>query len=468
MSYKNQLHSVVSLIPTVKQPKKHVKFKNKILWTLGILVIYFVLTNVTLYGGEPGQDLLGELRSVLAAEQGSLMQLGIMPIVTASIMLQIMNGTNLLPLDMSNPRDQSIYQGLKRLLIIVMVILNAIPIAFAGDFIIPSQATAADLGVSIQTVEFLIFAQIVLGGILIQYMNEVVTKWGIGSGIGLFIIAGVSQRFIGGFFNEVLAGWYNIITGSIPLDFSMRTAELLLFSQGNVLPIITTLVIFSIIVYAESTRVEIPVSNIKVKQKGRYPIKLIYASVLPIILVRAFQANIQFIGQTLNSQLGSSMPSWLGQYTADGDPIGGLFYYLTPIYTPEDWMWWLGGTGMDPSQIMLRVFVDMSIMVVGGALFALFWVRTTGMDSSATAEKIYRSGLEIPSFRRHPDRIERVLQRYIPYVTIIGGALIGFLAVAANMLGTIGGVSGTGLLLAVSIIYKLYEEIAEEQLSRFM
>ena len=47
---------------------------------------------------------------------------------------------------------------------------------------------------------------------------------------------------------------------------------------------------------------------------------------------------------------------------------------------------------------------------------------------------------------------------------MVGGALVGFLAVGANMLGTIGAVGGTGLLLTVSIVYKLYEEIAEEQL----
>ncbi len=468
MSYKNNLHNVVSYIPTVQQPKQHVSFKNKILWTLGILMLYFIMTNIPIYGAEEGQDLLGELRGVLAAEQGSLMQLGIMPIVTASIMLQIMSGTNMLPLDMSNPRDKSLYQGLKRLLIFIMVILNSIPIVFAGEFLIPSTATAADLGITTDTLKFIIFAQVVFGGLLIYYMHEVITKWGIGSGIGIFIIAGVSQRFVGGLFEEVLGGWWAIATGSVPLDFSTGTAEMLLFGSGNILPILTTVIIFSIIVYAESTRVEIPVSNIKVKQKGRFPIKLIYASVLPIILIRAFQANIQFMGQTLDSQLGGAMPSWLGQYTGDGEPIGGLFYYLNPIYAPEDWMWWLGTTSAEVHQILLRVFVDFTFMAVGGALFALFWVKTTGMDSQATAQKIYHSGLEIPSFRRHPDRIERVLERYIPFITIVGGALIGALAVTANMLGTIGGVTGTGLLLAVSITYKLYEEIAEEQLSKWI
>jgi preprotein translocase subunit SecY len=46
----------------------------------------------------------------------------------------------------------------------------------------------------------------------------------------------------------------------------------------------------------------------------------------------------------------------------------------------------------------------------------------------------------------------------------MSGLLLGILAVAANLLGTIGNVTGMGLLLTVSITYKLYEEIAEEQM----
>jgi preprotein translocase subunit SecY len=72
--------------------------------------------------------------------------------------------------------------------------------------------------------------------------------------------------------------------------------------------------------------------------------------------------------------------------------------------------------------------------------------------------------MQIPGFRKNLCVIEKVMERYIPQVTVIGGALVGLLAVLANMLGTIGNVSGTGLLLTISITYKLYEEIAEEQM----
>jgi preprotein translocase subunit SecY len=192
-------------------------------------------------------------------------------------------------------------------------------------------------------------------------------------------------------------------------------------------------------------------------------VKLIYASVLPMILVRALQANIQFLGRILNAQLGG-LPAWLGTYS-QGVPTGGLFYFLAPIRNPSDWMWFVGGGGSNaPWEIMLRVGVDLTFMVLGGAIFAIFWVETTDMGPDATAQQIHNSGMQIPGFRQNVRSIERVLEQYIPQVTVIGGALVGLLAVLANMLGTIGGVSGTGLLLTVSITYKLYEEIAEEQL----
>jgi preprotein translocase subunit SecY len=216
-------------------------------------------------------------------------------------------------------------------------------------------------------------------------------------------------------------------------------------------------------------RVEIPLSHAQVKgARGRFPVKLIYASVLPMILVRALQANIQFAGRLLRSELGAAgTPDWLGVYTSQGgslNPVGGLFYYMAPIQSPQDWMWWIGGIAQEPWQVLLRVGVDLTFMVIGGAIFAIFWVETADMGPESTAQQIMNSGMQIPGFRKSPGVIEKVMERYIPQVTVLGGALVGLLAVMANMLGTIGNVSGTGLLLAISITYKLYEEIAEEQL----
>lgn len=464
MTMRNTAERIVDKIPTVKQPKKHVSFKQKIIWTVSILGLYFIMTNIPIFGiaESGGADAFGQFRSVLAGEQGSILQLGIMPIVTASIVLQILTGTNVIRLNMNDPVDQNFFQGLRRGLIFIMVFVNGFPIVFAGDFLPASANVASMFGVSLTAIQLLMFIQIAFGGIFIYYLDEVVTKWGIGSGLGLFIIAGVSQRFVGGIFSEVIPGWISIATGQEIISFSQETVGMLLMGNGFVIPVLTTVIIFGIIVYAESTRVEIPVSNTQVGNKGNYKIKLIYASVLPIILVRAVQANFQFMGQGINGYLGTNMPSWLGQYSADGQVFGGLFYYLTPIFSPQDWMWWLGFTTADPLQIAIRILVDLGFMVIGGALFAVFWVKTTNRDAEAVAQQLHASDMAIPGFRRNSNQMAKVLDRYIPYVTIVGGALIGLLAVMANMMGTIGMVDGTGLLLAVSITYQIYEEIAEE------
>ncbi|MFB6353951.1 MAG: preprotein translocase subunit SecY [Halobacteriales archaeon] len=476
MGWKEAAEPLLTRMPSVARPEGHVPFRRKLTWTLGVLVIYFFLTNVTLYGlGGNAQDLFGQFRSILAGAQGSVLQLGIGPIVTASIVLQLLGGADLLGLDTSEPRDQVLYQGLQKLLVVVMVVLTGLPMVFAGGFLPPDRTLGAQLGIGAGGVRWLIFAQIFVGGILILYLDEIVSKWGVGSGVGLFIIAGVSQRLVGGLVSwgpgpqpaGLIPRWAGFVLnpGELPPLFSGGLG-ILVYGEGQaggLLAVITTVLIFAIVVYAESVRVEIPLSHARVKgARGRFPVKLIYASVLPMILVRALQANLQFLGRILNAQL-ASMPAWLGTYS-NGQPVSGLFYYTNPIQAPGEWMWWLATTGAEPWQIMLRVAVDLTFMVVGGAIFAIFWVETTGMGPEATAQQIQDSGMQIPGFRRNPGVMEKVMERYIPAVTVIGGALVGLLAVLANMLGTIGGVSGTGLLLTVSITYKIYEEIAEEQL----
>jgi preprotein translocase subunit SecY len=307
----------------------------------------------------------------------------------------------------------------------------------------------------------MIFIQICIGGVLIFFMEEVVTKWGIGSGVGLFSIAGISQALVNGFINWVP------VTDQYPVGFFPRLVAIgidggnyLTFFGKDILAFVTTITIFLIIVYVESTRIEIPLAHAQVRgARARFPVKLIYASVLPMILVRVLQANIQMLGMFL-SNVGITI---FGKF--DGStPLNGIMYFLAPINGPSDWMWWISDLGHPAWEVLLRLGVDTTIMVVGGAIFALFWIKTAGLDSKDVARQIQLSGMSIPGYRRNPQVLEKYLDRYIPRVTVIGGVFIGLLSVVANLFGVIGAVSGTGLLLTVSITYRLYEEIASQQI----
>jgi preprotein translocase subunit SecY len=458
----DRMEPLLAAMPSVRSPEGHVHFKNKLIWTAGILILYFVLTNIPLFGLDPNsQDIFLYWRALLAGASGSLVQLGIGPIVTASIVLQLLKGADILHIDTSEARGQVMYMGLQKLLIFVMIIVEAAP-NLVGGFLRPDPVIAqAFFGGSLFAVSFIIFLQICIGGVLIFFMDEVVTKWGIGSGVGLFIIAGISQALINGFIN------WTPVSDPYPVGFFPRLvaigldgANYLQYFGTDMLAFITTIAIFLIIVYVESTRIEIPLAHAQVRgARARFPVKLIYASVLPMILVRVLQANIQMIGLFLNNVGITIFGTFDGQ-----TPVSGLMYYLAPINGPSDWMWWVTDLGHAPWEVLLRMGIDIVFMVVGGAIFALFWIKTAGLDSKDVARQIQNSGMSIPGYRRNPQVLEKYLDRYIPRVTVIGGVFIGLLSVVANLFGVIGAVSGTGLLLTVSITYRLYEEIASQQI----
>ncbi|MDK2832592.1 MAG: preprotein translocase subunit SecY [Methanolobus sp.] len=479
MSLKDSLEPIFNKLPAVASPEGHVHFKNKLMWTLGILVLYFALANVPLFGlSADSIDLFESYRAFFAGASGSLMLLGIGPIVTASIVLQLLVGADVIKLDMSNPSDQSFFQGAQKFMVFVMIILEALP-QIAGGYIQPDQALASTLGVNTGVITFIIFIQICIGGVLVLFMDEVVSKWGIGSGVGLFIVAGVSQQIVTGLFNWTtdtsglptgfFPKWiYLVQSGELSGLISSASGILTILVTGGILALVSTVVIFLLVVYVESTRIEIPLAHSAVRgARGKFPVKLIYASVLPMILVRALQANIQMVGLLLSSR----GITFLGEFSGSS-PINGIMYYLAPIHSPYDWIPSLvresftsyGAPVPAVWQIGLHVLTDAVFLIVGGIIFALFWIETTGMGAKPTAKKIFNSGMQIPGFRRNIGSIEKVMIRYVPKVTVIGGAFIGFLTLVASMLGTLGGAGGTGLLLTVSIVYRLYEDIASEQM----
>jgi len=456
------MEPLLAAMPAVKSPEGHVHFKNKLIWTVAILILYFALTNIPIFGLAPtSQDLFAAWRALLAGASGSIVQLGIGPIVTASIVLQLLKGADILHIDTSETRGQVMYMGLQKILVMVMIVVEAAP-NLVGGFLQPDPVIAQQFfGGNLFAVSFIIFIQVCIGGLLIFFMDEVVTKWGIGSGVGLFIIAGISQALVNGFIQ-----WAHV-ADQYPVGFFPRLVAIgldggsyLTYFGRDMLAFVTTIAIFLVIVYVESTRIEIPLAHAQVRgARARFPVKLIYASVLPMILVRVLQANIQMIGMFL-SNIGITI---LGTFVG-ASPINGIMWYLNPINGPSQWMWWTTDLGHDPWQVMLRLGVDITFMVVGGAIFALFWIKTAGLDSKDVARQIQLSGMSIPGYRRNPQVLEKYLDRYIPRVTVIGGVFIGVLSVIANLFGVIGGVSGTGLLLTVSITYRLYEEIASQQI----
>jgi len=433
---KEVLQPIFGLLPQVRSPSYRVPFKEKLKWTGIILILYFVLTQVPLFGlSSTAIDQFSSLRAVLAGSFGSIITLGIGPIVTASIVLQLLVGGKIIDLDLSKHEDKAFFQGTQKMLAIVFTLFEASVLVFTGA--LPPSAPGF---------QWLLILQITIGGILIIFLDEVVSKWGFGSGVGLFIAAGVSGAIVSGALNPLASVTSpGVPQGAIPAFIFSLTA-----GQPGwylLLPVIATIVVFLIVVYAESMRVEIPLSYGGVKgARGKYPLKFIYASNMPVILTSALLLNIQLFA-AMFQKLGFPI---LGQ-VVNGRAVNGFAYIMTP---PNS----LSLLITDP----MRVLIYAVIFIGSCILFAILWVELSGIGPKQVSKQLHGMGMQIPGHRSSRAHFEKILKRYIPAITVLGGAFVGLLAFGADLTSALGG--GTGVLLTVGILYKLYEEIAQEQL----
>lgn len=436
----------LKLIPGIKEPEKRLNFKDKLKWTGIILILFFSMSQVIIWGVDPQAiERFLFLETIMGSRMGSLVTLGIGPIVTASIILQLLTGSGIIPWDTNTSEGKMKFMGTQKLLAIVFCIFESVAFVLSGA--IPPLASSF--------IPILIL-QLAAGGILIIFMDEVISKWGFGSGVSLFIAAGVSKG--------ILIGAFSFLGtppgGAIPSTILSLSAGNPVGALANMIPIIFTIVVFLIVVYAQAMKVEVPLTFGRISGFGRrWPLKFIYASNIPVILASALLANLRLWGRMLAN---NGLPL-LGTFNAEGQPVSGLLYFISP---PR---------GQDLSNIVVSTLTGSSLpsvtitwitytlfLVAGAVMFSIFWVQTAGMDSRSVAEQIHNVGLSIPGFRRDIRIIERVLDRYIPYLSVMGGMTVGLLAAFADFTGALG--TGTGILLTVMIVFNLYEEISKQHM----
>jgi preprotein translocase SecY subunit len=445
--------------PNIAAPDRKVNFNEKVFWTAMALIIYFVMSHTPLYGtqGMSQQDPLGALRVIFASNHGTLMELGIGPIVTAGLILQVLAGSRMVNIDMTNPEDRSMFTSASKILSVAMTVFEASAYIIGGTY----------GNITFQT-QVIILIQLVIAGFIVMLLDELLQKgWGLGSGISLFIAAGVAQTI-----------WWDAIAPMGPMGDGKLYGALLAFVQGiakgdkllnifyrsqglpDMVAFFTTLVVFAIIIYCNGLRVELPVSYAKYRGfKGQFPLKLLYVSNIPVIFAAALFGNIYFISQIVWSRYNQGNTNFwlnlLGQFTTTNQQYqatGGLVYYVT---SPQN----LAGTLADP----VRAGAYALLMIVFCVFFAVTWVEVGGMDANTVAKQLLDSGMQIEGFRRSQMPIRQVLQRYIPVVTILGAIIIGVIAAVAGFLGAFG--SGTGILLTVGIIEQYYQILVQERIT---
>lgn len=442
-----EFREILKNLPEVKGPtEKKLSFNIKLKWTIIVLVGFFVMANIALYGLAGNALARFEyLAVIMGTEFGSIISLGIGPIVMASIILQLLVGSKILDIDLTDPEGKKFFQGLQKLLVFFFII-------FEATIYVVMQGLAPEPLLGSYGPIILIF-QLCLGGLAILFMDEICHKWGFGSGVSLFIAAGVGWRLIAAAFGFLgPQGNFQPSGKVIALVISLMNAD----SQGTMLAlaaILATVILFLFIVWAQSLKIEIPLSYDRLRgYTMKWPLQFFYASNIPVILTAALVANLQLFGGLLQNWLGH--PTFLGNMV-EGQAVSGILYWIssTDIVSAiitGSWQWILLG------QTAIHILFFMVI----SAVFSVFWVKTSGMDASNQAQNILKSGLQIPGFRKDERILESVLSRYVLPLTVMGGLAIGLLAAAADVLGAM--VGGTALLLGIMIIFQFYQNIAHQ------
>jgi protein transport protein SEC61 subunit alpha len=452
----------MGMLPEVAQPDRKIPFREKALWTMVTLFIFLVCCQIPLYGTAPSNssDPFYWMRVILASNRGTLMELGISPIITSGLIMQLLAGSRIIEVNQNIKEDRALFAGAQKLFGILITIGEAIAYVVSGMY--------GDLNTLGAGNAILIILQLFFSGMVVLILDELLTKgYGLGSGISLFIATNICESIIwkafsptiinkgrGEFEGALIAFFHLLFTRSDKLkalhEAFYRT------NLPNVSNLLATVLIFLVVIYFQGWRVDIPVKYAKFRgQQGKYPIKLFYTSNMPIILQTALTSNLYFLSQLLyNRYAGNFLVRLLGVWKEMKDnpgqsvPVSGLAYYISPPQSFTELF-------RDPIHaVFYLVFILSSC-----ALFSKTWIEVSGQSPKDVAKQLLEQQMVLKGHRKNS--LYHELNRYIPAAAAFGGMCIGLLTILADFLGAIG--SGTGILLAVTIIYQYYEVFEKNQ-----
>ena len=440
------LAAIADRIPGVAKPRQKPSLYRRLAWTGIVLVLYLVMASIPLYGITKAPSTRIELQRVIfASSAGTLMELGISPIVTAGLILQVLVGAKLIDLDLSNPDDRKKFTAAQKGLSVIFAVIEATAYVLGCKYwSLPPGAnplTGCPVGWGIRV---LVILQLSFAALLVIIFDEMLQKgWGIGSAISLFILAGVARMFMWNLLGYVPGR--GIAYGFIPA--LVRSHDVTILTRPNGFPDLTgllaTLAIIVLLVYLQAMRVEIPVTGPMLRGIRRtVPLQFVYVTNIPILLVAILVSDLQLFRPVVESLAGPN--SRLAHYYST------LVYYVSP---PRGFIMSLS----DP----LRTAVFAASWTVLAVLFGYMWVELAGLNPRAQAENLVKSGLEIPGLRRNPRILEGILSRYIYPLTLLSSIIVAWIAIIADIFGAYG--TGTGILLAVGIINQYYLMISYER-----
>lgn len=404
--------------------------RNKILFTLGMLVVFRFLAHVPLPGVDQAQlqNVLNgsQLLNLLDLFSGgglarlSVVALGVNPYINASIIMTLLNQTipALENLSKEGEYGRNKINQYTRILTVPLALLQGIGVAV----FMQRSGVLPDFGPSNIGLTVAILASLTSGTLILMWLGELISERGIGNGISFIIFAG--------------------IVGRLPTTVSQTLEVQQNFVALAAIAIIAVLVIAAIIFIQEGQR-RIPVQYAKrVRGTRMYsggstfiPLRVNSAGVIPII----FAISILLL------------PSQIAQYFTNSDTE------------------WLKNISTGIVSAFQNTLLYNGLYFVLVVVFTFFYTAFTFIPNDV-ADNIKRYGGFIPGIR--PGRpTADFLQRVVTRITIAGALFLGIVAVMPTLIGDFTGVQtlrlgGTSILIVVGVVVETMKQLEAQLLQR--
>jgi len=353
-----------------------------------------------------------------------------------------------------------LFNGVQKLLSLMICFCEALAYVWSGMYGDVSKLGPGNA--------LLIILQLTFAGIVVIMLDELLQKgYGLGSGISLFIATNICENILwkalspitirteaGTEFEGAIVALVHLLITK-PNKISALHHAFYRAGSPNLNSLLSTVLVFLIVIYFQGFRVDLTIKSNKIRgYQTVYPIKLFYTSNIPIILQTALVSNLYFLSQILYKRFkGNIIVRLIGQWQeteigGQSVPVAGLAYYISP---PRD----LSEMIRDPVHALVYV----GFVLLTCAIFSKTWIEFSGSAAKDVAKQLKDQNMIIQGHR--DTSMVKLLGRYIPVAAAFGGMAIGGLTLIADFMGAIG--SGTGILLAVTIIYGYFEMYNKEK-----
>lgn len=378
------------------------------------------------------------MRVILASNKGSLMELGISPLITANMIMEVLANARIIAFDPKVPEDRRLLKASEKLLAVIVAFTSALAYVWSGMY-----GEISDIGV---ITALAIILQLFFAGVIVLLLDELMEKgYGMGNGTSLFIATNICENI----FWRALSPITNKTDTGIEFEGAIvnfihqmvvKNNKIVAFQHGmyrtnmaNMNNLLATVFIFLVVIYFQGFKYDIKLAHQQVRGYTQpYSVKLFYLSSTPIILQTALVSNLHFFSGILYRKFKTNwfvrlLGVWQENDMYGGGPrlVGGFAYYLTP---PQSFL--------DIFYNPKHAFFYFTFIMITCALFSKLWLEMSGRSTSDVVKQLAEQGLFIQGSQK--SSMSKILNKYIPTAAVVGGMCIGILTIVADLLGAIG------------------------------